>query len=68
MIAEMTQAAGVYSVRMKASMRPRSDDRGNSGCLHGIPEDRRRASMRPRSDDRGNMRTNSTRTAESTLQ
>ena len=53
MIAEIQTWGGQIVSGLKASMRPRSDDRGNIFPL-GIEQGRWAASMRPRSDDRGN--------------
>ena len=54
MIAEITWEVNLSRGADKASMRPRSDDRGNvADAVHGRGQIL--ASMRPRSDDRGNF-------------
>ena len=54
MIAEMNLMNLIQSYVQVASMRPRSDDRGNQ-CDQIIASLSEQASMRPRSDDRGNI-------------
>ena len=54
MIAEMTAYNVPFTARDPASMRPRSDDRGNIVGIHLPKLPLVGASMRPRSDDRGN--------------
>ena len=53
MIAEMLEIIAGGTIFLPASMRPRSDDRGND-VGRGAPGRGGRASMRLRSDDRGN--------------
>ena len=54
MIAEIACGLHDNAVALDASMRPRSDDRGNKVEKDDM-EFGGRASMRPRSDDRGNV-------------